>query len=243
MKGLLLPNLDVHLSLQAPSKGCSKNPGKKESPMDRILLQACFTEELKQACPKRQLRQDSTVQWHPLSPRGTQHTAWHCPGLLLLTAGHFTLHQQHRVWHQVKSQSTSYTFSSTLFLPSYLIYPILDVRSPAGLTWKTAGSKHASRKDACINLCQPVRRGLSLLPKHMLWVQEQAEQNFPSGIHSNGYSPSPASVLRQFNACITSGCWSSIIGTPHLFQKVKQEKAIPPCFFHIPLRTVSGCFF
>lgn len=29
MKGLLLPNLEVHLSLQAPSKGCSKNPRKK----------------------------------------------------------------------------------------------------------------------------------------------------------------------------------------------------------------------
>lgn len=29
MNGLLLPNLDVHLSLQAPSKGCSKNPKKR----------------------------------------------------------------------------------------------------------------------------------------------------------------------------------------------------------------------
>lgn len=39
MKGLLLPNLDVHLSLQAPSKGCNKNPGKKESPMNRPVSQ------------------------------------------------------------------------------------------------------------------------------------------------------------------------------------------------------------
>lgn len=54
MKGLLLPNLDVHLSLQAPSKGCSKNPRKKEPPMNRIFLQVCLTEELKQACLKRQ---------------------------------------------------------------------------------------------------------------------------------------------------------------------------------------------
>ena len=47
MKGLLLPNLDVHLSLQAPSSGCSKNPRKKESPISSIFLQACFTGELK----------------------------------------------------------------------------------------------------------------------------------------------------------------------------------------------------
>lgn len=37
-----------------------------------------------------------------------------------------------------------------------------------GLAWKTAGSKYASRKGACINLCQPVKGGLSLLLKHML---------------------------------------------------------------------------
>lgn len=38
MKGRLLPNLEVHLSLQAPSKGCSKNPSKKESPISSIFL-------------------------------------------------------------------------------------------------------------------------------------------------------------------------------------------------------------
>lgn len=47
MKGLLLPNLDVHLSLQAPSKGCSKNPRKKKSPVSSIFLQAGFTGKLK----------------------------------------------------------------------------------------------------------------------------------------------------------------------------------------------------
>lgn len=49
MNGLLLPNLDVHLSLQAPSKGCSKNPKKRWSPISRFFLPPCFIGGLKRA--------------------------------------------------------------------------------------------------------------------------------------------------------------------------------------------------
>lgn len=139
MKGLLLPNLDVHLSLQAPSKGCSKNPRKKESPMNRIFLQVCLTEELKQVCLKRQLRQDSRVQWHPQAALVTQghtlHTAqdrdW-VTSMCCCSLQGTSLCISNTVWHQVSSQSTSYTFLSICslqaipFIPYQMWDPLQD---------------------------------------------------------------------------------------------------------------------
>jgi hypothetical protein len=64
MKGRLLPNLEVHRSLQAPNRGCSKNPERKQA--------GCY-------CQGSRHPRGAKAAHTPKAPRARKHPTAHTP--------------------------------------------------------------------------------------------------------------------------------------------------------------------